>query len=348
MIAKRDLLGSELMKEIVAIRVDTAWRMLALKEEGRLPDIDAEGATGRFDNKGGIFAPGGLIHQATNNEPIEKDLFEGAGAERFRTRVRAALRLDLVKLIYPDGMAPAVNLPNEFFAETATYIMKLKSAARRRPHTLGRRRAQSVSMQDLARSHLPAYVQPPYGSKATLSSCLAVCLAEPIIYFLACVKHYNLGLRDSERLEQQLGAALKPVRGRAGALLASSHVVVCHDTRHREGILTGITRILGYGRFGEFATFTIEEATADLRHEIDPEKEDFTPDEVVADYGGARAVAVVRLYPATTPGRRSKRVATMLVSPEKDLGLDIKKIEKEARARYGLRRRRRMKAPTTG
>ena len=55
MITKKDLIGTELIKEIISIRVDTLWKMLALKKEGLFPKIDEEGATGEFDNKGAMF-----------------------------------------------------------------------------------------------------------------------------------------------------------------------------------------------------------------------------------------------------------------------------------------------------
>ena len=37
MATKRELLGNALMREIVRIRIDTLWNMLALRKAGRLP-----------------------------------------------------------------------------------------------------------------------------------------------------------------------------------------------------------------------------------------------------------------------------------------------------------------------
>jgi len=37
MATKKDLIGNELLNEIISIGVDTLWKMLALKKEGRLP-----------------------------------------------------------------------------------------------------------------------------------------------------------------------------------------------------------------------------------------------------------------------------------------------------------------------
>ena len=40
--------------KIISLRIDTLWRMIGRKLEGRLPEIDEEGATGKYDNKGAI------------------------------------------------------------------------------------------------------------------------------------------------------------------------------------------------------------------------------------------------------------------------------------------------------
>jgi hypothetical protein len=63
MIDKNSVVENELMKEIISIRIDTLWKMIAQKMENRLPEIDEEGATGKFDNKGAIFIPGGLVYR---------------------------------------------------------------------------------------------------------------------------------------------------------------------------------------------------------------------------------------------------------------------------------------------
>ncbi|MGD2012003.1 MAG: hypothetical protein PVI76_12940, partial [Desulfobacterales bacterium] len=61
MIAKRTILGNALIKEIISIRADTLWKMIGQKKDGMLPGVTEEGATGKYDNKGAIFIPGGLI-----------------------------------------------------------------------------------------------------------------------------------------------------------------------------------------------------------------------------------------------------------------------------------------------
>ena len=53
--AKKEIIGSILFKELIAIRTDTLWRMLSCDKQGLLPGINEEGATGKLDNKGAIF-----------------------------------------------------------------------------------------------------------------------------------------------------------------------------------------------------------------------------------------------------------------------------------------------------
>lgn len=53
MVSKKSILNNELLKEVIFIRVNTLWKMLALDEQGKLPEVEEEGATGKYDNKGG-------------------------------------------------------------------------------------------------------------------------------------------------------------------------------------------------------------------------------------------------------------------------------------------------------
>jgi hypothetical protein len=60
----------------------------------------------------------------------------------------------------------------------------------------------------------------------------------------------------------------------------------------------------------------------------------FAPNETFAEYEGTKVVGVLRIYFSTTPGKRSLRTTTKLVTPSKDLDLDLKRIEEEARRAY--------------
>ena len=68
--SKKAIIGNVLLKELIAIRTDTLWRMLDYLQKGQLPGLNEEGATGKLDNKGAIFIPGGLIHQDVDENQI--------------------------------------------------------------------------------------------------------------------------------------------------------------------------------------------------------------------------------------------------------------------------------------
>ena len=136
----------------------------------------------------------------------------------------------------------------------------------------------------------------------------------------------------------EINASTQPITGKDGSVFAQPVVVTCHSTRHREETFTGITRISGFGKFGEFATFTLEQATSELSNEMDTGRSQFSQDEIVADYYDNQVVAVLRIYPRTNPGARLKKgITTQLISPEKDLDLDLQAITTEAKKRYKLR-----------
>jgi len=116
-------------------------------------------------------------------------------------------------------------------------------------------------------------------------------------------------------------------------------LIVCHNTRYTEKSLTGITKILGLEKFGEFAVFTLEEATKELLGEIagaKGNKADLNSDACFAEYEGVEIVGILRLYPKTTPGKRSRPYHTLLVHPVEDVGLDLEKIKRSAVKRYGI------------
>ena len=75
MIQKKQIIDNELMREIISIRLDTLWRMLEQSRLGFLPDILEEGATGKYDNKGAIFIPGGLIYQDVDEQFIRYESY---------------------------------------------------------------------------------------------------------------------------------------------------------------------------------------------------------------------------------------------------------------------------------
>jgi hypothetical protein len=334
MITKKDLVGNELVKEVITIRVDTLWRMLGLKREGRLPKIEEEGATGEFDNKGAIFIPGGLIYGDVDGDPVTYDSHGKMGAVEFREKIRNAMQYDNATLLYQDGIAAGIHLDSGFFSKAARQIFAYKKAAMKRIKKIEGKRPLEFSSGDITRSHCPSYINEPYGSRTRLSSCISVCLIELPMFYAYCKTALNFNAEEEEKFSKSLNAAQEPVAGKKNTILAPPYIIVCHDTRYQEHIFTGIIRILGFGKFGEFASFTLEEARKSVLREARLNKEEFSPAEIFAEDEGIKIVGVLRIYAPTTPGKRSQKTITKLISPSKDLGLDIEQIEREARERY--------------
>lgn len=336
MSVKKELISSELMQEIISIRIDTLWKMLALQRRGFLPLPEEEGATGIYDNKGAVFVPGGIVFQDSDKKDIVKEELP-VKSETFKAKIREAMKYDNATLLYQDGIATGINLANSFFAETASDILMNKTAATRTGTVLGEEPPARFDSEQITKSYCPTYVFPPYGSRTKLSSCLSVCLIEPRMYYSQC-KNY-LGLRSNEEKDfwEKIKGAKKPIII-DDLLLAQPHIVVCHNTRYKPEIMTGITKILGFGKFGEFATFTLEKITQQLLKETHGEKTEFSSDEILAEYREDRIVGVLRVYPKTTPGKRLHATATYLLSHEKDLNIDLERITQEAKERYGIKR----------
>jgi hypothetical protein len=336
MVTKKDLVENVLMREIITIRVDTLWKMLSLKVKGQLPKVEDEGATGAFDNKGAIFIPGGLIYSDVDENPINYESHNKNETNEFRRKIRSAMHYDNATLLYPDGMVTAINLDSGFFSKAARKIFTYKKAALKRKKGVKSGAAFKLSSGDITHSHSPTYIKEPYGARARLSSCLSVGLIEPPIFYVYCMTEFGLSKDQEEIFTKRFDNAQRPVMGKDGSILSPPYIVVCHSTRYREEILTGITRILGIGKFGEFATFTLEEVTRSLLQETKLKKEEFSSTEIFAEFEGIKVAGVLRIYAPTTPGKRSSKTITRLISPSIDLGLDTQKIEEEARKRYKI------------
>ena len=121
-----------------------------------------------------------------------------------------------------------------------------------------------------------------------------------------------------------------------GTTLYPPYVVVCHDTRYKENSLTGLIRILGIGRFGEFSTFTFERLNHQLMGELKRKNIDYGKEHIFAEYAGIRALGILRTYAPTNPGKRSLKYRLDVLSPGKDLGLDLYGIAERAKDRYRI------------
>jgi hypothetical protein len=336
MIAKRTLLGNELIREIIAIRADTLWKMLGQKKDRILPGITEEGATGKYDNKGAIFIPGGLILQDVDEDPIQYESCGAMDSAAFREKIKAAMRYDNATLLYPDGIVSGINLDTGFFSKAARRIYTFKRAAFRRTRKTGPKIPSKISSDDIIRSHCPTYFKPPYGARTRISTCASIGLVDPHMFFTYCNNAFNFTQDQAEAFSRGLDAAQEPGTAQNGHVLYPPYIVVCHDTRYKENSFTGLTRILGIGKFGEFCTFSLEEVNPTLLAELKRKNQEFSPDDVFADYDGIRVLGVLRVYAPTNAGKRSLKYEFHIVSPKKDLDISPEQIEKEARDRYHI------------
>lgn len=339
MASKKDLLDNELMKEIISIRTETLWKMIHLKENGLMPGIYEEGATSEHDNKGALFIPGGYVIKDSDECEPNIEEYISTKPEDFRKYVRAAMQLDNAVLMYNEGMAIAVNLDNGFFSKVARSILDNKNNALKRSRVLKEQPPQKVTSEDIVKSHCPGYMPPPYGSRTKLSSCVSVCITEPRMYFQQLREEFQPTIEQEQKMWSSIRSSRKAITNPDGIKLAPPYLVICHSTRYKKEMMTGITRILGIGKFGEFSTFTLEEATNTLMNEIENRRKPHK-DEVFAKVNGTTYVGVLRTYPGTNYGKRLQTktsVSTTLLSPKKEIGLDLEEITKRNSEKYKLK-----------
>jgi hypothetical protein len=156
------------------------------------------------------------------------------------------------------------------------------------------------------------------------------------MFFTYCSNELNFTQEQAEAFSRSLDAALEPVTAKGGKVLYPPYIVVCHDTRYKENNFTGLTRILGIGKFGEFCTFSLEEVNPTLLGELKRKSQEFGPEDIFAEYDGNKVLGVLRVYAPTNAGKRSLKYDLHVVSPKKDMNISPKQIEKEARSRYHI------------
>jgi len=333
---KKEIVGSVLLKELIAIRTDSLWRMLFCLQQGLMPGILEEGATGKLDNKGAIFIPGGLIYQDVDEKPIVYEPLGSLNEAVFRSRIRESMQYDNATLMFPDGLAKSINLDSGFFARAARRIYTFKTAAFKRKRKIGHKIPIDIDSNDIVRSHCPTYMDPPYGSRTRISTCVSIALIDPHMYFAYCKTEFNLDRRSLETFTAGLDTAQDRTELADGKVLYPPYVVVCHDTRYKENSLTGLIRILGVGKFGEFSTFTFETLNSQLSGELKRKNIDCGQECIFAEHDGIKVVGVLRTYPPANPGKRSQQHRLDLIAPEKDLDLDLDRIASRARQRYQI------------
>jgi hypothetical protein len=255
----------------------------------------------------------------------------------FRENIRKSMQFDNATLLFPDGLVSSVNLDSGFFTRAARRIYSFKTAAFKRNKRIGPKPPVEINANDIIRSHCPTYIDAPYGARTRISTCVSIGLTDPHMYFIYCKTELGLTSRRLKNFAARLDSALVRHELPSGDVLYAPYVIVCHDTRYKENSLTGLTRILGIGRFGEFSAFSFEPLTNQLVSEMKRKKVDFGEEHVFAEYNDVRAVGILRTYSPTNPGKRSLKYRMDVLSPQKDLGLDLKSIAERARERYQIR-----------
>lgn len=334
---KKEIIGNVLFKELAAIRTDSLWRMLALIKKGELPGINEEGATGKLDNKGAIFIPGGMINQDVDENEIVYESQQSFNETLFRAKIRESMWFDNATLLFRDGIAMSVNLDSGFFIRAARRIYNFKTAAFKRKRKIGRNLPKDFDSNDIVRSHCPTYLDPPYGSRTRISTCVSVGLTDPHMYFAYCKTQFCLSKISLESFAKRLDMAQEHTTLDDETILYPPYVIVCHDTRYKENSLTGLIRILGIGSFGEFSTFTFEPLNNQLVSEMKRKRVVYGQEHIFAEYGGIKVLGVLRTYGPTNPGKRSQKYQLDLISPNRDLGIDLLAIAKEAHERYQIK-----------
>ena len=336
MITKKAIIDNVLIQQIISIRADSLWKMIGRHAEGYMPGVSEEGATGKYDNKGAIFIPGGLIFADVDQRPISYDRYGDIAVAGFKEKVRTAMQNDNATLLYRDGMATGINLDSGFFSRAARRIFTYKKAAFRRTRKVGSVQSLNITAEDIIRSHCPPYMSSPYGARTRISSCAAVGLIDPPMFFAYCVAEFNLTRKQARQFSSRMDEVQDIPVSKDGRTLYPPYLVVCHDTRYKENAYTGLTRILGIGKFGEFATFSFELVKKGLLGELKRKNQEYGPEDVFARLGDLSFLGVLRIYASTNPGKRSQNYSLQIVSPARDLDLDVHQLESDTRKRYAI------------
>jgi hypothetical protein len=194
-----------------------------------------------------------------------------------------------------------------------------------------------IDSNDIIRSHCPTYMDMPYGSRTRISTFVSIGLTDPHMYFAYCKSEFSLSRRRLNAFAARLDTAQEHASLADGMVLYPPYVVVCHDTRYKENSLTGLIRILGLGKFGEFGTLSFEMLSKQLIGEMKRKKVSYRREHIFAEYGGVSALGVLRTYSPTGPGSRSSKYRLDLISPEKDVNIDLNRIAARARERYQIK-----------
>ena len=224
-----------------------------------------------------------------------------------------------------------------FFSKAARHIYTFREAAFRRRKRIKDHIYFTVISDDIIRSHCPTYMPRPYGARTRISSCAVIGLIDPPLFFLYCKTHFNLSIDQAEIFAEQLDKAQDPVITNDGTVLYQPYLIICHGTRYKENSLTGLTRLLGIGNFGEFATFSFEQINQTLIRELKRKHKTYTSEDIFAEYKDICVLGILRIYSTTKIGKRPQKYSLHIVSPEKDIGLNMDQLRQAAQKRYHFR-----------
>jgi hypothetical protein len=241
---------------------------------------------------------------------------------------------DNATLLYPDGIAGGINLDGGFFSKAARRIFSYKKAAYRRTKKIVKGSSIEISSDDILKSHCPTYMKPPYGARTRISTCVSVGLIDPPMFFTYNKTELNFSLKQSQRFVQDLDRAREAPLSVDGKVLYPPYIIVCHDTRYKKNSFTGLTRILGIGKFGEFATFSFEMLNKQLASEVKRKNQPLRDEDIFAEQDQTPIFGIIRIYQPTNPGKRSQKYQMNILSPSEDLGIDVGQAKITAQAHY--------------
>ena len=94
---------------------------------------------------------------------------------------------------------------------------------------------------------------------------------------------------------------------------------------------------MGIGNFGEFATFSFEQINQTRIRELNRKHQTYTSEDIFAEYKDICILGILRIYSPTKIGKRPQKYSLHIVSPEKDIGLNMDRLRQDAQKRYHFR-----------
>jgi len=333
-VAKEDLIKNELFRILFETQIDSLYRIYMMAKGGYSPDIHSEDAKGEL-NKGSFFIPGGFIPSTLiNHEENQERFFVKSG---FRKLIFESMQKDGATLVYPRKIINHFSIPSTYW-DIAKTILNLAQVRGRKRRKIKESVFQNYSKYDVTRSNVPSYIDKgDYGTRLVISACTAMTLIDPHRYLILSEKFLNLDYKRREELEKNIILSQEKIYDSKGELLIPPYIFNAGVTRHHERNITAPIIIMGYGEFGEFATFSLEKITKDLLVACEiTESDDF----VLSNYDEKQVGGVFRMYPPTSFGKRRRTsIKTHLISPA-NIGMhneDLERITYEAMERYHLR-----------